>query len=132
MKKIFILSLLALVLFSCKKEQPLVHHDHINYKIYSALITQTGTNAPTVVILEPNTIGNIVWTYVGIGQYKGTLAGAFQAQKTAFLFAPGQGNKINTAISLVPPNSFNISVYVADVLADNYLYETLIEIRVYD
>lgn len=51
------------------------------YKVYTALLTQTGTNAPVATVFE-NTIGNIVWTRYGIGNYKGTLNDAFIANKT--------------------------------------------------
>jgi hypothetical protein len=46
------------------------------YKKYIATIVQSGTNDPTVTILE-NTIGDIVWTRVMAGQYEGYLLNAF-------------------------------------------------------
>jgi hypothetical protein len=46
------------------------------YKVYTALLTQSGTDAPTAIILE-NSIGNIVWTYSSAGLYIATLVGAF-------------------------------------------------------
>lgn len=52
-----------------------------SYKVYTALLTQTGTDAPVATILE-NTLGNIVWTRINPGQYMGTLAGAFTTNKT--------------------------------------------------
>jgi len=58
------------------------------YKVYTALMSQSGTNAPTVNILE-NTIGNIVWTYSATGSYQGTLVGAFPSGKVFFYMAPG-------------------------------------------
>jgi len=51
------------------------------YKVYTALLTQTGTTAPVATVLE-NTIGNIVWTYDSTGFYFATLAGAFISGKT--------------------------------------------------
>jgi len=51
------------------------------YKIYTALLTQVGTSAPTATVLE-NTIGDIVWTRSGTGEYIGTLASAFTIDKT--------------------------------------------------
>lgn len=53
-------------------------------KVYRALLTQAGTDAPTTVILQ-NTVGSIVWTRSGAGNYVGTLAGAFLAVSTALL-----------------------------------------------
>jgi hypothetical protein len=54
------------------------------YKVYTALLTQTGTNAPVATVLQ-NTLGDdIIWSYSGTGSYLGTLAGAFTSQKTFF------------------------------------------------
>ena len=50
-------------------------------KIYSGRISQTGTGIPTVAT-GVNTIGNIVFTRSSIGQYLGTLTGAFTTNKT--------------------------------------------------
>jgi hypothetical protein len=51
------------------------------YKKYVALLNQIGTDDPTVTILE-NTIGDILWTRSNVGQYIGTLTGAFTSGKT--------------------------------------------------
>ena len=53
------------------------------YKVYTAILSQNGTGAPSANILE-NTIGNIVWSYSSAGNYLATLAGAFTSQKTFF------------------------------------------------
>ena len=53
------------------------------HKIYKVLMEQTGTDNPTVKVLE-NTLGDIVWTRDSIGQYIGTLAGAFPEDKCWF------------------------------------------------
>jgi hypothetical protein len=50
------------------------------YTKYIALITQSGTNDPTVVELE-NTIGPIIWTRISTGVYEGTLTGVFTLDK---------------------------------------------------
>lgn len=50
------------------------------FKVYTALLSQSGTDAPVPTILE-NTLGNIVWTYFDIGVYRGTLIGAFPINK---------------------------------------------------
>jgi hypothetical protein len=52
----------------------------VPYKIYSALLSQSGTNDPTAVVFS-NTIGNIVWSRVGLGNFRGTLSGAFPQNK---------------------------------------------------
>jgi hypothetical protein len=55
------------------------------YKVYSALLTQTGTNAPTAVVLE-NTIGDIFLSRVGIGDYRITSNNLFTADKSCLLY----------------------------------------------
>lgn len=53
-----------------------------NYKVYTALLTQTGTNAPTATVLENTLGGTVVWTREDVGSYVGTLNDAFTAAKT--------------------------------------------------
>jgi len=52
------------------------------YKNYIALLTQSGTSAPSATVLGTNTIGSIVWTRSSAGVYVGTLSSAFTANKT--------------------------------------------------
>lgn len=52
------------------------------YKVYVALLSQTGTSAPTVTVLENTLSGTVVWTRSSSGVYLGTLSGAFTANKT--------------------------------------------------
>ena len=51
-------------------------------KVYRALLTQTGTNAPVATVLENTLGGDVVWTRGLTGIYFGTLAGAFPSGKT--------------------------------------------------
>jgi hypothetical protein len=60
------------------------------YKVYTAILSQNGTGAPSANILE-NTIGNIVWSYSSAGNYLATLAGAFTSQKTFFYVSSQAG-----------------------------------------
>ena len=43
----------------------------LGYRNYTALLTQTGTDAPVATVLE-NTLGNITWEYDGVGNYLAT------------------------------------------------------------
>ena len=54
-------------------------------KVYRALLTQSGTSVPTVTVLENSLGGTVVWTRDSIGNYVGTLAGAFPSGKTGVL-----------------------------------------------
>lgn len=57
-------------------------------KVYCALLTQTGTNAPVATVLGTNTIGSIVWAYGSAGFFTGTLSAAFPAGKTWLMISP--------------------------------------------
>jgi hypothetical protein len=52
------------------------------YKSYVALLSQTGTSAPVATVLENTLGGTVVWTRNSIGDYSGTLTGAFTLDKT--------------------------------------------------
>lgn len=51
-------------------------------KRYVALLTQTGTSAPTATVLENGLGGTVVWARSNVGIYTATLAGAFTENKT--------------------------------------------------
>ncbi len=51
-------------------------------KVYVALLTQTGTDAPVATIIKNTLGGEIFWEYAGVGSYSGTLEGAFTLNKT--------------------------------------------------
>lgn len=54
-------------------------------KIYVALLSQSGTDAPVAVVLE-NTLGDtLVWTRAAKGTYHGTLASAFPTADKVFI-----------------------------------------------
>jgi hypothetical protein len=109
------------------------------YKVYTALLSQSGTDAPTATVLE-NTIGNIVWSRVGEGLYRATLTGAFIEDKTTMSIGitsigysdMGQPFLVNGED--FQPNFLVISTQntIASLLADGFLGKTPIEIRVYN
>jgi hypothetical protein len=108
------------------------------YKVYTALLTQSGvSNPPTAVVLE-NTIGNIVWSYISTGLYKGTLTGAFPEDETAMFITSSRWNGdaimyISLAGGDVPNGvvveTLDVPSYTS---ADDLLYKTTVEIRVYN
>jgi len=106
------------------------------YKVYTALMTQEGTNAPTATILE-NTLGSIVWTRISSGNYRGTLADTFLIDKT-FILNPVSGNDSSVltggggaAYNLYRSNDAFVSLTVGGS-GDGVLNYTPIEIRVYN
>ena len=106
----------------------------VRYKKYIALMTQTGTAAPTVVVLE-NTIGDIVWTRASTGLYRGTLTGAFTLDKTYAMMSvtliDGIVNVFRFSNDTVRVATTNLKNPNADY-HDNHLLNNTIEIRVYE
>jgi len=107
-------------------------------KIYRALFYQEMTEEPEPVVLE-NTIGTIVWTRYGEGEFRGTLSGAFPQDKT-FLITGSEYDLNNTDAVLQYFKRLNDDVVYLWILdagpqnpidgenTDNYLS---VEIRVY-
>jgi hypothetical protein len=58
-------------------------------KMYLALLTQTGTNAPVATVLQNTLGGTVVWSYDGSGLYTATRTGAFTANKTIIFINTG-------------------------------------------
>lgn len=103
------------------------------YKVYTALLTQSGMDAPTAVVLE-NTIGTIVWSYSSAGEYQGTLNGAFTLNKSWAI--GGTGSNAATILFFefdVSANVFNFFTHDVGTGSneDDRLLNTPIEIRVY-
>lgn len=97
-----------------------------DYKVYRALISQSGVGAPTATVLE-NTLGNIIYTYDSAGQYIGTLTGGFTNNKTSIL----SGSTNNGDIAIVTRNNVDTIIIVA-LGGDDNLNQTTLEIRVYN
>lgn len=103
------------------------------YKVYTALLTQSGTDAPVATVLENTLGGTVVWTRDGVGQYVGTLSGAFTSGKT--WLSPSLGSIIlittgNGIFSFVRVDANTVQIY-CPAEADDPLTDTPIEIRVY-
>lgn len=103
------------------------------YKVYSAMISQVSTSAPTVTVME-NTIGAIVWARTGVGTYTATLTGAFTASKVL----PFLSNNANTNLDLkelatrTSNDVITLQTYATSVLTDGVISNMTIEIRVYN
>jgi len=91
------------------------------------------TGAPTVIVLE-NTIGNIWFTYVEVGSYFVKSNGLF-TDKTylnmqAFLYGPDEDRRIGISVGDV--NTIQIITTFGTVAEDGNLFNTSMEIRVYN
>ncbi len=94
------------------------------YKVYTALLTQTGGNAPVGTVFQ-NTIGEITWSYEGNGYYEGTCAGCFPENKTYPTLTNSNNTDIETdfhfifnieSVNQIAIHCFNGIDYVDDVL----------------
>ena len=110
------------------------------YKVYSALLMQSGTNAPVATVMQ-NTLGaDVVWTRESAGVYFGTCTGQFIADKT-IIFSQGNTSLIDMIYPSINslPDDVTIETGKLDVTnpnfpiySDNILGNTFVEIRVYN
>jgi hypothetical protein len=105
------------------------------YKVYTALMSQLGTSAPTATILE-NTLGNITWVRINAGVYRGLLGGTFLVDK---LFIPCPSGGFDSAVNISGGGLSYKLVRLNDAFielttsaTDSVLNYTPIEIRVYN
>jgi hypothetical protein len=110
------------------------------YKVYTALLFQNGTDAPTATVLENTLGGTINWTRSGVGSYLGTLTGGtFTNQKTVvFTQVPG-GAGATWGFQYITKRLSNTEVFFitqignsTSTASDDILSGVPIEIRVYN
>ena len=103
-------------------------------KVYRALVSQSGANDPSAIVLENSLGGDVVWTRTQAGFYLGTLAGAFPAVNKLFtrpdnnygyFYGPDGPNIQLTRMSI---DAVGITIGSSE---DGYLSKTPIEILVY-
>ena len=96
------------------------------YRVYTALLTQTGMDAPVATVLE-NTLGTINITYSSPGTYYVASDFLFTLNKTAIF----TGSTNNGDIMIATQNNNSLLVLTSIGLND-CLVNTPIEIRVYN
>ena len=103
------------------------------YKVYTALLTQTGTNAPVATVLENTLGGDIVWSRNSEGDYSLTLTGAFILDKTYYTIH-NNSNPLQYDLYFTSGDINTMTIYSTfyGVAADEAFYFTPIEIRVYN
>lgn len=116
---------------------------NIGYKVYTAIIEQNGTNAPTVVTLLQNTLsGTPAYSYGGPGGYAITLSGEFTIGRTAVFMESLVTDDSNTVFGFVDasPSSMSANAIALNsydttfTLSDDIISASAfvaIEIRVY-
>lgn len=112
------------------------------YKVYSGLITQTGTNNPVITVLE-NTLGTVSCTRYDVGRGFFESSGLFVTGKTWLYlnevhnYAPG--GSFNQNIGLIHQINTNFVALESGIIsggvvtsADGIFNNTSFEIRVYN
>lgn len=109
------------------------------YKVYSALITQSDTSAPTAVVLQNDLGGSVTFTYVGGGFYRGGFTGIFPDLNKVWTCVQSTNNSGAggswQSVQVNPDNTNEFIIIVAggdDLGYNDFLYKTPIEIRVYN
>jgi hypothetical protein len=109
---------------------------NVGYNSYIALLSQSGTSAPTAIIGN-NTLASVpVWTRVSAGFYTLTLASAFPLTKTYIILGTNANGGLTffyDVQSSGAPNSFNVYIRnaVTGIMSDDLLTYNPIEIKVY-
>jgi hypothetical protein len=106
------------------------------YKVYTALLTQEGTNAPVATVLE-NTLGEeLVWSYLTEGTYRITASESIFIEDVTFYIINCNNNSINSKNQFIVYRNSDLIVEVQTgvefLMQDGLLYKTPIEIRVYN
>jgi hypothetical protein len=113
----------------------------LGYRSYTALLTQSGTDAPVATVLE-NTLGEISFSYTNPGVYKIESDGLFTVGKTwtsSSLVNDGANGVYQQVIveasntsGAFLPDEIILRTYGGDFNGDGLLNSTPIEIRVYN
>ena len=102
----------------------------VPYKVYIALLD--GSNPVGITVIY-NTLGAIVWSNPGGGQFQAHLVGAFPADKTALFITPNFNPGVGGG-AIVRSSNDNILVTSFDDTgspSDDILQSATVEIRVY-
>jgi hypothetical protein len=106
----------------------------VGYKVYTALLSQSGTAAPVATVLENTLGGTVVWGRTNAGFYTGTLSNSFISGKTFYPPSSSTGANENIRIYNYISNTSQIRLdtYFLSSNSDGILNNTTVEIRVYN
>jgi hypothetical protein len=102
---------------------------NLPYKVYTALLTQEGENAPVATVLE-NTVGSIVIDYDSIGGYY-IESPSFENSKTLVLIGSLSSLDHTWFAQCYEPQIY-INTFDSGIASDSILNNASIEIRVYN
>jgi hypothetical protein len=95
-------------------------------KIYRALLTQSGTDAPVATVLENSLGGTVVWTRNTAGEYLATLASAFPAAKTFFRPVIGTDGGGSIQVIRASDNAMQVATSEGDDILNGNPFEILV------
>ena len=110
----------------------------VGYKVYTALLSQTSTNAPVATVLENTLGGTLVWSRVNTGEYRATLSGVFTVNKTVTFVNQGATSPLaDIRFNRQDLNGCTLRTFAHSTstpLEGGYLINgvTMLEIRVYN
>lgn len=102
-----------------------------SYDVYTATLTQEGTDDPVAIVLENTLGGTVVWDYISTGNYSATLTGVFTVNKTTCFFALNAPSTFGITYDRDSDDVLTFQTSEEAVPSDDILYKSLIEIRVY-
>jgi hypothetical protein len=108
------------------------------YKVYTALLSQSGTSAPTATVLDNTLGGTVVWSRNTVGDYRATLSGAFTNNKTVTFVNQGATSPLaDVRFNRQDISGCTLRTYTANTsttVEGGYLINdlTMLEIRVYN
>lgn len=105
------------------------------YRVYTALLTQSGSNPPTENVLE-DTLGHtgFTWSYSSTGAYFAESVGLFVPTNITFLVS-GIGNNATGVANIYryDNNQFTVETYDTSFSpANGILSNSMVEVRIYD
>lgn len=103
------------------------------YDSYTALLTQTSTNAPVATVLSSNLTGTFTWARTGVGVYTLTASAAtFTANKTIVFINAGSSQSIITG-ERTSDTVLTVKTFVpsSGAATDNSITNGAFEVRIY-
>lgn len=104
-----------------------------DYKVYTATLSQSGTNAPIVALVLKNTIpGTITFSRGAVGVYEANFSIPFDSAKAIIILTNGDPNG-NVGAQSGGNTVFSLETRTnAGVSSDGILYNAVVEIRIYN
>lgn len=103
-----------------------------SYSVYTALLSQSGTNAPVATVLQNTLGGTVVWTLDSTGTFVATLAGAFTSGKTCVFAIANADQSAAFDVAYETPDADTVIIYLFNNSGQGVnIFGGTVEIRVY-